>query len=162
GRLTIEDAYAYAKFTRLALRTNDIDFRARPHSAEETDFLASQVAGTGLGVTYRDLEAAPAVLLAGFEPEEESPIVFLRLRKAARAKGLRVFAIAPFATNSLRKTWGTLLSVAPGGEADVLDAIGGTNTPEGPLTAAAAALRQPGAVILVGERLAQHPGALSA
>jgi NADH-quinone oxidoreductase subunit G len=162
GRLTIEDAYAYAKFTRLALGTNNIDFRARPHSAEEADFLASQVAGTGLGVTYRDLEAAPAVLLAGFEPEEESPIVFLRLRKAARAKGLRVFAIAPFATNSLRKTWGTLLSAAPGGEAEVLDAIGGTSTPEGPLTAAAAALRQPGAVILVGERLAEHPGALSA
>ena len=33
-------------------------------------------------VTYADLEQAPAVLLAGFEPEEESPIVFLRLRKA--------------------------------------------------------------------------------
>jgi NADH-quinone oxidoreductase subunit G len=162
GRLTIEDAYAYAKFTRLVLRTNNIDFRARPHSAEEAEFLAAQVAGTGLGVTYRDLEAAPAVLLAGFEPEEESPIVFLRLRKAARAKGLRVFSIAPFGTNSLRKTWGTLLQAAPGGEAEVLDAIGGTATPEGPLTAAAAALRQPRAVILVGERLAQHPGALSA
>ena len=29
GRLTVTDAYAYAKFARLALRTNDIDFRAR-------------------------------------------------------------------------------------------------------------------------------------
>ena len=27
GRLTVEDAYAYAKFARVALRTNDIDFR---------------------------------------------------------------------------------------------------------------------------------------
>ena len=27
-----EDAYAYAKFARIALGTNDIDFRARPHS----------------------------------------------------------------------------------------------------------------------------------
>ena len=33
-------------------------------------------------MTYADLEAAPAVLLVGLEPEEESPIVFLRLRKA--------------------------------------------------------------------------------
>ena len=41
-------------------------------------------------VTYADLENAPAVLLAGFEPEEESPIVFLRLRKAARKHGLQV------------------------------------------------------------------------
>ena len=38
-------------------------------------------------VSYADLETAPAVLLAGFEPEEESPIVFLRLRKATREHG---------------------------------------------------------------------------
>ena len=43
GRLTAEDAYAYAKFARLALGTNDIDFRARPHSAEEAAFLAAEV-----------------------------------------------------------------------------------------------------------------------
>ena len=49
-------------------------------------------------VTYADLEKAPAVLLVGLEPEEESPIVFLRLRKAARKNGLQVMSIAPFAT----------------------------------------------------------------
>ena len=32
GRVTWEDAYAYAKFARIVLDTNDIDFRARPHS----------------------------------------------------------------------------------------------------------------------------------
>src|SRR5262249_60279101 len=35
GRLTLEDAYAYAKFARIALGTNDIDLRARPPSPEE-------------------------------------------------------------------------------------------------------------------------------
>ena len=45
GRLTAEDAYAYSKFARLALGTNDIDFRARPHSAEEAAFLAAEVVG---------------------------------------------------------------------------------------------------------------------
>ena len=84
GRLTLEDAYAYAKFARVALDTNDIDMRARPHSAEEEQFLAASVAGRGIGVSYADLERAPAVLLAGFEPEDESPIIFLRLRKAVR------------------------------------------------------------------------------
>ncbi len=53
GRLTLEDAYAYAKFARVALGTNDIDFRARPHSAEEEQFLAACVAGRGIGVTLR-------------------------------------------------------------------------------------------------------------
>ncbi|HET9877115.1 MAG TPA: 2Fe-2S iron-sulfur cluster-binding protein, partial [Mycobacterium sp.] len=49
GRLTVEDAYAYAKFARVALGTNDVDFRARPHSAEEADFLAHAVAGAWVG-----------------------------------------------------------------------------------------------------------------
>src|SRR5689334_20054810 len=91
GRLTVEDAYAYSKFARIALDTNDIDFRARVHSGEEADFLASRVAGRGRdldgsGVTYTALEQAPAVLLAGFESEEEAPGVFLRLRKAWRRR----------------------------------------------------------------------------
>ncbi len=47
GRLTVEDAYGYAKFARVALGTNDIDMRARPHSAEELQFIADHVAGSG-------------------------------------------------------------------------------------------------------------------
>src|SRR6187200_2369674 len=73
GRLTGEDAYAYSKFARVALGTNDIDFRARAHSAEEADFLAAHVVGKALDVTYADLEKASVVLLAGLEPEDESP-----------------------------------------------------------------------------------------
>ena len=98
GRLTAEDAYAYGKFARVVLGTNDVDFRARPHSAEEADFLAAHVVATGPdggAVTYADLEAAPAVLLVGFEPEDESPIVFLRLRKAVRTQQTAVYAVAP-------------------------------------------------------------------
>ena len=64
GRLTVEDAYAYSKFARLALGTNDIDFRARQHSAEEAAFLAAEVVGRR-DVTYADLESASVVLLAG-------------------------------------------------------------------------------------------------
>ncbi|MHC3430454.1 hypothetical protein, partial [Streptomyces sp. DT18] len=76
-RLTVEDAYAYSKFARVALGTTAIDFRARAHSAEEADFHAAHVAGRGAdldgtGDTYRLLEEAPAVLLAGIEAEEEA------------------------------------------------------------------------------------------
>jgi len=157
GRMTVEDAYAYSKFARVALGTNDIDFRARPHSAEEAEFLAHAIAGKGIEVSYADLEKAPAVLLAGFEPEEESPIVFLRLRKAWQKKGLKVFSIAPYATGGLAKMGGTLIPVVPGGEAEAIGEL-----ISGELAVAAEALRQPGAVILVGERLAGARGALSA
>jgi NADH-quinone oxidoreductase subunit G len=135
----------------MVLGTNDIDFRARPHSAEEAEFLAAHVAGQPMEVTYADLEKAPSVLLAGFEPEEESPIVFLRLRKAVRKNGLQVKSIAPFATRSLAKMRGQLIATAPGGEAAALDGL-----------ADDAQLKLPGSVILVGERLATSPGALSA
>ncbi|MEU6705127.1 NADH-quinone oxidoreductase subunit G [Streptomyces wuyuanensis] len=167
GRLTVEDAYAYAKFARIALDTNDIDFRARVHSAEEADFLAARVAGHGRdldreGVTYTSLEKAPAVLLVGLESEEEAPGVFLRLRKAARKHGQRTFALATHATRGLVKAGGVLLPAAPGTETDWLDALASGTGPEGDGATAAEALRAEGAVIVVGERLAGVPGALSA
>ena len=150
GRVTAEDAYAYSKFTRIALGTNDIDFRARPHSAEEADFLAARVAGH-VDVTYRDLESAPVVVLAGFEPEDESPIVFLRLRKAVRQRGLPVLTIAPFASRGSVKLGARLISTVPGGEAAALSNLTGDEL-----------LTRAGAIILLGERLATSPGALSA
>ncbi|MFJ8012786.1 NADH-quinone oxidoreductase subunit G [Streptomyces sp. NPDC096339] len=167
GRLTVEDAYAYSKFARVVLDTNDIDFRARVHSAEEAEFLAATVAGTGKdldgdGVTYSSLEAAPAVLLVGIEAEEEAPGVFLRLRKAHRKRKQRTFALAPFATRGLEKAGGTLLAAAPGTEPEWLDALTSATDLEAGGAEAAEGLRRPGAVIVVGERLAGVPGALTA
>jgi NADH-quinone oxidoreductase subunit G len=162
GRLTLEDAYAYAKFTRLALNTNDIDMRARPHSPEEEQFLAARVAGRGIEVSYADLEAAPAVLLAGFEPEDESPIVFLRLRKAARKNTLAVFSVAALASPGLEKVSGTLLPTVPGGEPETLTALAAGAGSDAAIARAAELLASPGAVILVGERLAEVPGGLAA
>ncbi|OCB07859.1 NADH-quinone oxidoreductase subunit G [Mycolicibacterium porcinum] len=151
GRCTVQDAYAYSKFARMVLGTNDIDFRARPHSGEEAEFLAARIAGQPVTLRYAELEKAPTVLLVGLEPEEESPIVFLRLRKAARKNGLQVLAVAPLASRGLTKMAGTLIPTVPGTEAAALEALASDER-----------LRRPGAVILVGERLATSPGALSA
>ena len=150
GRVTAEDAYAYAKFARVALGTNDIDFRARPHSAEEADFLASVVALSG-DVSYADLETASVVVLAGLEPEDEAATIFLRLRKASKGK-TKIVALAPYATRGLVKMNGRVVPTAPGTEAEALKALASDG-----LTALDA-----GGVILVGERLAQSHGALTA
>jgi NADH-quinone oxidoreductase subunit G len=165
GRVTAEDAYAYGKFARAILGTNDVDFRARPHSAEEAAFLASHVVATGPdggAVTYADLEKAKAVVLVGFEPEDESPIVFLRLRKAFRKNKTAVYAVAPVATRGLAKVGGRLIATAPGTEPEVLGALATGRGDSQALSAAAEALKGEGAIILVGERLATVPGALSA
>ncbi len=166
GRSTLEDAYAYAKFARVSLGTNDVDFRARPHSAEEAQFLGAFVAGRGVDdpstPTYADLDAAPVVLLVGLEPEEESPIIFLRLRKAMRRGHGQVVSVAPLATRGLTKMGGDLLTARPGAEAEVLDSLTSGGAVDAIGTETARLLREPGAVILVGERLAESPGALSA
>jgi NADH-quinone oxidoreductase subunit G len=145
GRATLEDAYGYAKFARVALGTNDIDFRARISSKEERDFLASFVVGKE--VTYRDIDRADQVLLAGFEPEEESPIVFLRLFKQVRKRKLSVTTIAPFASRGSEKLNAKLIQTAAGNEASAIAEISGLTNKS---------------VILVGERLAEATGALSA
>ena len=150
GRLTAEDAYAYAKFARVALQTNDVDFRARPHTAEEAGFLASHVALSG-GVTYADLEAAPVVVLLGLEPEDEAATIFLRLRKAARQGRTQVVSVAPWTSRGLRKMKGRLVPAAPGAETEVIASL-----------ADAEHGISKDAVILVGERLAGTHGALSA
>lgn len=146
GRLTTEDAFAYSVFARVALGTNDIDFRSRAHSDEEAEFLASQVAGSGLGVTYAALEQASTVALVGLEPEDEAGTLFLRLRKAARNNGVKIVSVASHTTRGLTKTFGTLVPTVPGREAE---AIAGLEL-------------DAKSVILVGERLATSPGAYTA
>jgi NADH-quinone oxidoreductase subunit G len=148
GRVTAEDGYAYSKFARVALGTNDIDFRARPLSAEEASFLAAEVVLTN-PVSYADLETAKTVVLAGLEPEDEAGTIFLRLRKASQA-GTRVVAIAPHTTRGLAKMSGHLVRTAPGAEAAAIEGL----VAEYGIDATA--------VILVGERLASVPGALTA
>jgi NADH-quinone oxidoreductase subunit G len=158
GRSTLEDAYAYGKVARVALATNNIDFRIRAHSAEEAGFLSAHVAGRTLeeSVTYQDLESAPAALLVALEPEEESPIIFLRLRKAARFGKTTVLSSAPFATRGLQKMGGSLLRTVPGSEAALMDSLSHPSSEESQL------LRQPGAVILLGERLSEVAGGFAA
>ncbi len=146
GRLPLEDAYAYAKLARTVLGTNDIDFRSRPHSEEEAAFLAHAVAGSGLGVTYSDLEAARTVVLVGLEPEDEAATIFLRLRKAWRTRGTSVVAVASHATRALEKVGGTLVRTVPGDEAKALADLD----------------LEPGTIVLLGERLARVEGAFSA
>ena len=149
GRLTQEAAYAYQRFARTVLGTNNVDCRARALSAEEEQFLGASVAGQALAdsVTYEDLDRASRVVLVGLEPEEESPILFLRLRKAVKKNKTAVTAIAPLRSAGNRKLSATLVPTAPGQEAAALAGLDDLDS---------------GTVVLVGERLATSPGALSA
>lgn len=143
GRATTEDAYGYSKFARIALDTNDIDFRTRVTSDEERDFLAAKIVGST--TTYRDIDIADHVVLIGFEPEEESPIVFLRINKQVRKRALKVSAVATKLSIGVEKLKANFIKVAPGAE-----------------SAAVASLELTGkSVILIGERASETAGLLS-
>jgi len=144
GRVTTEDAYGYSKFARIALKTNDIDFRARVTSDEERDFLATYVAGSS--TTYRDIDSADQVALVAFEPEEESPIVFLRLNKNVKKRGLKVTSVATKQSIAMDKLKAEFVKVAPGAESSAVAGLGLT----------------PKSVILVGERASESAGLFSA
>jgi NADH-quinone oxidoreductase subunit G len=148
GRLTQETAYSYARFARTVLGTNDIDCRARALSTEETDFIGRYVAGRTLGesVTYADLARARRVVLVGFEPEDEAPIVFLRLRQAVRRHHVAITVIGPRLSPGSVKLGATLVGTRPGGEAAALLALS----------------LDADTIVLAGERAAGAPGALTA
>ena len=155
GRLSFEDAWAWSKFARSVVGSDSIDMRSRSHSEEERSFLAAHVAGSGLGITYSQLESAGQVLLVGLEPEDECGAIFLRMRKATRKGKLRVASLAPMTSRGLAKLSGELLRCAPGTEVEVAAEIreGGEF--------ADLASRLDGGVILVGERASRTPGLLS-
>ena len=151
GRATVEDAYAYSKFARIVLGTDNLDFRARASSSEEAEFLAAHVAGKKLDVTYHDVESASQVLLVGFEPEDESPILFLRLRKGVK-KGLVVHTVGPLYSLGSEKLSARWIKANAGWEAQAIanlesDVIGALDS---------------NSIIFVGERAATTSGALSA
>ena len=145
GRITHEDAYGYAKFARITLKTNDIDFRSRVSGKEEGDFLAAKIAGS-FDVHYSDIDSADHVLLVAFEPEEESPIVFLRLNKNFKKRGLKVTSVATKGSIAMDKLSADFIKVAPGAEAAALASISLTSK----------------SVILVGERASESAGLISA
>lgn len=90
GRLTDEDYYALSKLARTVIGTNDVDHR-RHFGAEAAEALA----GSGLGVTYKDVEAAKIIVVVGLDSEQEVPILHLRIRSAARKNGSKVIVVHP-------------------------------------------------------------------
>jgi NADH-quinone oxidoreductase subunit G len=143
GRATVEDAYGYSKFARVTLGTNNIDFRSRLHSDEELDFLST----VSTNATYKDIDNADHVVLINFEPEDESPIVFLRIYKQVHKRAIKVTSITSLASRGSEKLNANLIKTVPGNEVAAINSIIG-------LTGKS--------VVLVGERAAETQGALSA
>ena len=152
GRLPAETCLSWSRFARVVLGTNNVDFRSRPHSAEEAAYLAARVAGHSLeeSVTYADLETASRVVLVDLEPEDECPMIFLRLRKAWRRHKATITVVGTHLSNGSAKIGAELARCLPGQEPEALAQLVADGT-IGEST-----------IVLVGERAATRPGTLSA
>jgi NADH-quinone oxidoreductase subunit G len=148
GRLCDEDAYALSKLARTAFGTNDVDFRPPGQSGAGVDVEAAMA--SGMPVTYQDVEAASVIVVVGLDTREELPILHLRIRKAWRKSGARVFEVGPRRTAlSAIATW---VPCAPDRLAQL-----GEFLPREDDAGLWAALRDAGgdAVVLAGPRVAE-------
>ena len=157
GRLTAEDSYAYSKFARVALGTNDIDFRARAALRRGGRVPGrrggAERAGRRRGDVRRPRRPPAPSCSSGSSPRTRPATIFLRLRKAARGRLLPIYSIAPYTSRGLHKMGGTVVPTAPGAEA---------TGPRGPRPRTRTVALDTGGIVLVGERLAAVPGALTA
>ncbi|MGH8906301.1 MAG: NADH-quinone oxidoreductase subunit G [Egibacteraceae bacterium] len=159
GRLTDEDHFALARYARDVLVTDNVDFRMAPRTEDERPVFAA-IAGS-VTATYEDVEAAPVVVIAGLDPQEEVPILHLRLRKAWRKHRQRLVVVGPTLGLLGEITW-RWVQTEPGDEAGVLARL--ADPQASGLGDCGEAVREAGGslVVLAGERLALSPGALPA
>jgi len=160
GHLSDQDAYALQKLARVTFGTNNVDARCWPEG-EADAAAAARVAGVAAGSdgapTYRDLEAAKAVVVVDLDPHEESPILFLRLRKAALHRGVKVVAVGP--RPGRLAEFATVVATEPGAEAEALDRLGRGEGDAGRLLRDAAGH---GVIVLAGWRGAAGGGLAAA
>jgi NADH-quinone oxidoreductase subunit G len=153
GRLMDEDYYALSKLARVVFGTNDLDHRRSFHGGHAEEVSAA----TSMQVTYADVERANTILVVGLDAEQESPILHLRIRKAAR-RGARVFVVHPRRTR-LRDVAEHVLA-RPGHEAavleEILDAPTASDTPAGRIASALRAA-DGNVVVLAGASVSEHP-----
>jgi NADH-quinone oxidoreductase subunit G len=143
GRLMDEDSYALSKLARTVFKTNDLDHR-RASGAPTAELAAARMP---MGVTYRDVERAKAILVVGLDAEQEVPILHLRLRKAAAA-GARIWVLHPRRTRL--HDVATHVLVRPGDEGPAMDEL------RKELEAAG-----DGAIVIAGERPSAADAALA-
>ncbi len=157
GRLADEDAYLASRYARTVLATDLVEHRTRLAPADEAPARAALLAagvGSGMNATYADVEAAPVVLVVALDPEEEAPILHLRLRKAWRDRGARLVPVGPVLGTLADLAWRRVVC-APGAEAAALAGVAtAVAARDGDVAKALLDAQAAGAapVVLVGER----------
>jgi NADH-quinone oxidoreductase subunit G len=150
GGASNEEGFLLARLMREGLASADIDSRVGDSVAP---VLARAAAAPALQATVPDLEFAHTVLVVGCDPQEDAPILDLRIRKGVRRHGTKL-AVATARPSALDPNATVTVRLAPGGEAAFLAGLAEELRGDGG-GALAQLLRDGGkdVVIVWGERL---------
>lgn len=112
-RASNEDLYLFQKLFRQVIGTNNLDHRVG-WSATNTGADSVRVYGAGIGTNLGALDQNTTMLVFGADPEEEQPVIRLRLTRSARVFGAnlivangRVTKLARYAKQSFVYAYGT-------------------------------------------------------
>ncbi|MFZ1508356.1 MAG: NADH-quinone oxidoreductase subunit NuoG [Anaerolineae bacterium] len=105
AKLANETSYLLQKLMRTLVGSNNVDHR-----------FGAAVAAVSNGLpALRQVDSADLIVLLGFDPSEEAPVLELFIKRAARRKGARLLIAHPRRVE-LTKYPGTYLPYRPGGE----------------------------------------------
>ncbi len=95
ARGTNEEDYLFQKLARAVFQTNNVDFSARSNWDQVFRTLLASTGFAAGSSSFKDIEAADAILVVGADPAATAPVLGYHIRRAARRKETSLIVIDP-------------------------------------------------------------------
>lgn len=122
GCFTNEEIYAFQKFARAVIGTNNIDSCARICHIPSLKALMKSIGSATMSNTMDEIADTKVIFIAGYNPDVCHPRLYYKKIKAAKNKGSKIIVMDPRAT-SAAKMADVFLQLRPGTEIPVLNAM---------------------------------------
>jgi formate dehydrogenase major subunit len=122
GKNTNEDAYVQQKFTRVVMKTNNVEYCGRLCHSSTAAGLGPTVGSGVMPISQLDIEKADCFLLVGINPSETFPMMTRRILRAKK-KGAKAIVLDPRNTVTAREIGDIHLQLEPGTDVAVLNSM---------------------------------------
>ena len=122
GKNTNEDAYVQQKFTRVVMKTNNVEYCGRLCHSSTAAGLGATVGSGVMPISLLDIEKADCFLLVGINPAETFPMMTKRILRAKK-RGAKVIVMDPRNTVTVRELADIHLPLEPGTDVAVLNSM---------------------------------------
>lgn len=122
GCFTNEEIYAYQKFARAVIGTNNIDSCARICHIPSLKALMKSIGSATMSNTMDEIADTKVIFMAGYNPEACHPRLYHKKIKEAKKRSHKIIVMDPRIT-SIAKMADVFLQVKPGAEIPVLNAM---------------------------------------